>query len=128
MKYKYRVWSKEHNKMIYFGLSTLLVNYNDEWNFCEIAETDLFAIHQDIDIDDVMQSIGITDRNGKDIFGSDILRIEGVAIGTVIEGRGGYVIAFADGRRQSFENTSSEHIEVVGNTWENKELIEVSDV
>lgn len=128
MEYEFRVWSKKHNKMIYFNLQELLINYNDEWDYCAIAGTDLFRIHQDIDIDDVAQSTGVQDRNGKDIYRDDILLIENATTGIVIEGRGGYLVEFADGHHLSFDATASENIEIVGNTWENKNSVEVNNV
>lgn len=69
----------------------------------------------------LMQFAGVLDKHGKKIYKDDILCLEASATGTVIEGRGGFLVAFDDGHRLSFEDVASEHIEIVGNTWENKE-------
>lgn len=68
----------------------------------------------------LIQFVGLLDKHGKEVYKDDILRIEASATGIVIEGRGGFIIAFADGHRLSFEDVASECIEVVGNIYETK--------
>lgn len=122
---KFRAWhdglmySVYHMELNESGVFFVEMRNNEAWSLFHTDNLDSIVL---------MQFTGLRDRNGKEIYRDDILRIEGAATGTVIEGRGGYIIEFADGRRLSFEDTVSEHIEIVGNTWESKELVEVSSV
>ncbi len=108
-RFKFNAWDKKHNKMYYevqYGLYGL--------NFSDLLENEDFKI---------IQCTGLKDKNGKLIYEGDILRINNRGIHPVeymdcyaqfhIEGHG-VVESF-------FSNT----YEIIGNIYENLELLEV---
>ena len=81
------------------------------------------------------QYSGLHDKNGKEIYKSNICRIFGFgkafrqevvyqngAFGYCVEHQG--FISFAENHNFHWENGKSEHIEVIGNIYENPELLE----
>lgn len=140
-EHKYRVWSKDLHKMVYFTLGQLLHSYNDEGDYPSIDGTDLFSIHQDINPDEVVESTGLKDRNGKDIYKDDIVRTvnfphsdheyddfdetyEGVV--TYDTSDAAYIIV-QSGKDYApmLSNIYIATIEVIGNIYENSDLSEV---
>ena len=123
MRTEFRVWTEE-GKAMYYGVypfrdDALLLSY-DEIAFDEVPASDFI----------VMQSTGLKDKNGKEIFEGDIVRFtltdgfnyvtneDGVVtykLGAfyVVNGLAEYLI--------SDINTSK--VEVVGNKYENPELL-----
>lgn len=79
----------------------------------------------------LMLSIGSPDRNGKDIFKSDILRKseDGFELTLLVEGgftADGMTLFLASHNGQKTLFTKSDEFEVIGNRYENPELLEVS--
>lgn len=71
---------------------------------------------------------GIKDRNGADIFESDIVEIEfydGKSIYSVMYNENGFRFSFVDAgnREYGYKQTGLEKIRVIGNIHENPELI-----
>lgn len=102
---KFRAWNTTAKRMIY-DIQQEPAD-STQYSFADYLE--------DKNNNVVMQFIGLLDKYGKEVYKDDILCVEASATGTVIDGRGGYLIAFADGHRLSFEDVASEYIEVVGN-------------
>lgn len=124
MKPKFRAWSKTEKIMSD-------VKKLDFWN----GEIDARSF-EETEIEEVvlMQSTGLKDKNGKEIFEGDIVR-NGTDVAdikrhptlgfyTVVNGKEGF---FGDGMSiDDFEEDAeefSEIIEIVGNIYENPELL-----
>ena len=122
---KFRAWDKETKTMN--GMAEIYRNRNQE---IELRPRDENII--------LMQSTGIFDKNGKEIFEGDIIRynIDVVDIKrhptlgfyTVLDGREGF---FGDGMSiDDFEEDAKEFsktAEIIGNIYENPELLEVTE-
>lgn len=104
--HKFRVWNKKENKMIYF-------------DFKDILESD--------------RGTGVKDKNGKEIYEGDILYIEFYARYLVVWDDCGYFSTECIEKRgiESFMlepylliESEKENIEIIGNKYENPELLE----
>lgn len=124
---RYRAWDKIHKTMyevddimsIDFGKSEICV------------KTLFFEQTNRYDFDDIvlMQSTGLTDKNGKEIFEGDILGTDGGLLDGVVEYRtdlGMWTNSLF--RYNNFERLCSiaNSREIIGNIWEHPELAEVS--
>ena len=130
---KFRAWEKETQTMLDVSLidfkKSVLVG--EHWDFGETNFINFDDIH-------LMQSTGLKDKNGKEIFEGDIIRynIDVVDIKrhptlgfyTVLDGREGF---FGDGMSiDDFEEDAKEFsktAEIIGNIYENPELLEVEE-
>lgn len=130
MKPKFRAWDKELKTM----LDVFLIDFKkrvlvgEHWKF---GETNFMSF----DEIELMQSTGLRDKNGREIFDGDIItngidradvkNHQTLGFYTVLNGRE-YFFA----RGISFENFEenaeefSEAVEIIGNIYENPELLE----
>ena len=69
----------------------------------------------------LMQFTGLHDKNGKEIYEGDILRFENLPDLDIVEATDGGWNPFID----SMETDGAWHYEVIGNIYENPELLEV---
>ena len=125
MTLKYRVWDKELQTMLDVSLIDFKkrVLVGEHWKF---GETN-FMSFDDIKL---MQSTGLKDKNGKEVFIGDIIKCtrgcphEVYLVkeygGTYI---GGMPAIYLKGIREGYAWT--EHEEIIGNIYENPELLEV---
>jgi uncharacterized phage protein (TIGR01671 family) len=72
----FRVWDRQSQEMVHFTLYQLLPEYCDEGNYHSISKSALFQIRQDIDVDTVMKFTGLHDKNGRDVYESDIVKAD----------------------------------------------------
>lgn len=122
---KFRAWTEEGEVMYYdvypFKDDTLLLNY-DEIAFDEVPASDFI----------LMQSTGLKDKNDKEIFEGDIViawsqSVKGTfEIKRRIDGLWLLYPAWKDGQFWYLSPTEDgrETIEVIGNIYENLELLE----
>ena len=122
---KYRAWDKETKTMN--GMAEIYRNRNQE---IELRPRDENII--------LMQSTGLKDKNGKEIFEGDIIRYnidvvdikrhQTLGFYTVLDGREGF---FGNGMSiDDFEEDAKEFsktAEIIGNIYENPELLEVEE-
>ena len=127
MKPKFRAWTEEGKVMYYdaypFRNDTLLLSY-DEIAFDEVPASDFI----------LMQSTGIKDKNGKEIFEGDVVKYE-VGRYTYTEevaydkNFAGFGVKDADANiiftvGELAEDIDLSSLEVVGSIYENPELLE----
>lgn len=131
---KYRAWVKIGKRMV-FSDDILAIDYENK----EIVTQQVYfenGLPDDRDIycydfDNIvfMQSTGLRDKNGKEVFVGDIIKctrgclhevyIEKEYGGTYI---GGMPAIYLKGLREGYAWT--EHEEIIGNVYENRELLE----
>lgn len=124
---KYRVWDKKLQTMLDVSLIDFKkgVLVGEHWEF---GETNFMSF------DDIkpMQSTGLKDKNGKEVFIGDIVKctrgchhevyLKKEYGGTFI---GGMPAIYLKGIKEGYAWTGSE--EIIGNIHENPELLEVGD-
>lgn len=120
---KFRAWSTD--KKIMAEVRTL--RFTDE-----LVETDKF-VERSIEGAKLMQSTGLLDKNGKEIFEGDILDYNGRKV--IVKWHGsyaGFIYEFVD----ELKNRTAEwqplylsyyKFEIIGNIYENPELLEVTE-
>ena len=132
-KIKFRAWDKKEKKMYYDVQDTYDFMINNggcfEESFKDVLEYDNYV---------VMQYTGCKDANGKEIYEGDIIRLEGVDdreigstwehIGKIVYKRGAFFVCYfdyyADGDEELICDAQVEFGTVIGNVYENKELLE----
>lgn len=104
---------------------TYISNINDEK-----METETYAVESNT----VCQFTGLKDKNGKEIFENDIVKC-GYGTGKVIFHRGSFMVEWISDKEANMEllnsrkgiyaRTDDELFEVIGNTFDNPELLSV---
>ena len=141
MKPKFRAWDKLDKEI--YGVEEIHW-FRGEFDFIG----DGITFKRDADEVELMQSTGLQDKNGQEIFEGDILEIQGIrmvvkfgsykyiessqnnrhSLGVVYDGLGFYVecINAADPDRISpFEPETLKESTIIGNRFEKPELLEV---
>lgn len=120
---KYRAWDKKIKIMS----EVTLIDYRAE--FVELFNEELYL--RDFSKVELMQSTGLKDKNGKEIFEKDILDYNGRKV--IVKWHGSYacfIYDFVD----ELKNRTTEwqplylsyyKFEIIGNIYENPELLEV---
>lgn len=129
---KYRAWLKEENKMV----NVETIDFTDRSiQYLEKNEIiDAYLLRRMI-FDDVelMQYTGIKDKNGKEIYEGDILkykflydrRLKHVTLVKFVETEASFGIKDAYGNEiPLFRITANNYFEVIGNIYENEELLQ----
>nr|DAN68941.1 MAG TPA: YopX protein [Caudoviricetes sp.]DAY84459.1 MAG TPA: YopX protein [Caudoviricetes sp.] len=125
---KFRAWDKETQTMLDVPLIDFKKNVlvGEHWEFGETIFINFDDIH-------LMQSTGLKDKNGKEIFEKDILDYNGRKV--IVKWHGSYasfIYEFVD----ELQNRTTEwqplylsyyHFEVIGNIYENSKLLEVEE-
>lgn len=142
---KFRAWDKVFKEMVQVNALVL-----DE-QVVKVTYKNGNVAKEDMKEYELMQSTGLKDKNGKEIFEGDILEIQGIrmvvkfgsyeyiessksnghTIGVVYDGLGFYVecINAADPDRISpFEPETLKESVVIGNRFENPEILEDKEV
>lgn len=126
---RYRAWLKEDKEMV----DVEEINFfNGEFDFIGDAITWMCKSDDCV----LMQSTGLRDKNGKEIFEGDIVKVtdddertnfpDG-GIGTIC-GLDEIFMWYIDGQVHNglFDISQEHYIDVIGNIYENQELLEVS--
>ena len=129
---KYRAWLKEENKMV----NVETIDFTDKsMQYLKKNEIiDAYLLRRMI-FDDVelMQYTGIKDKNGKEIYEGDILkykflydrRLKHVTLVKFVETEASFGIKDTYGNEiPLFRITANNYFEVIGNIYENEELLQ----
>lgn len=122
---RFRAWDKIHKTM--YEVDDIMSIDFGESEIC--VKTLFFEQTNRYDFDDIvlMQSTGLTDKNGKEIFEGDILGTDGGLLDGVVEYRtdlGMWTNSLF--RYNNFERLCciANSREIIGNIWENGELLD----
>ena len=145
MTVRYRAWHKTWEEL---G-KVKRIRFDDEGNVTTVLfEGKILGVDTHADEIELMQSTGLFDKHGKEIFEGDILEIQGIrmvvkfgnyeyiessksngyTLGMVYDGLGFYIecINAADPDRISpFEPKTLKESAIIGNRFENPEFLEV---
>ena len=124
---KFRVWDKTRNEMNYKVMVGNCDTDDENWT-CPIIwiEEKKDWLHFD-DYECIMQSTGLKDKNGKEIFEGDILGTKDGLLNGVVQyssDLGMWIISLI--RYNNFErlcNVATSR-EIIGNVWEDGDLID----
>lgn len=132
MRQKYRAYDGGSLCRMY-SPEEVMVGNGDIWIIDEDGVAGEWIVNNDLSL---MQSTGLTDKNGKEIFEGDIVKVtdgdertnfpDG-GIGTIC-GLDEIFMWYIDGQVHNglFDISQEYYIEVIGNIYENQELLEVS--
>lgn len=134
---KFRAWNKVEKKMYYdvhLQYDGHPNEYMDSRSFGEVLEDTYWKngkdienfkktnAHKEIKRYEVMQYIGLKDKNGKEIYEGDIVKLNCFACEDNCDGEHNVEIRFESGDFWSFmEGIEPEKSEIIGNIYENKE-------
>lgn len=127
MKPRYRAWHKTWEEM---G-KVKRIRFDDDGNATTVLFMGkVFGENAKIDELELMQSTGLKDKNGKEIFEGDIVDYKGRK--AVIKWHGSYasfIYRFVDELKERVSEwhplfLAYYHFEVIGNIYENKELLD----
>ena len=129
---KFRAWDKARNEMNYKVMVGNCDTDDENWT-CPIIwiEERQDWLHFD-DYDSIMQSTGLVDKNGKEIFEGDVVRQvrtqltteNEIIIGVVTMIEGAWLIMNDCEQLASKLWSETDENEIIGNTYETPELLE----
>ena len=129
-EYKFRCWDTENKEM----LKVQELDFEDTFYGGRLSiRTDQYNDYFDIEDMILMQYTGLKDKNGKEIYEEDIVKINDEIIAKVIwdnDYLGYFLYANEENSIDSFENGEQPlydywgSIEVIGNIYDNPELLE----
>lgn len=117
---KFRAWCKRHKVMIYHIGS---INWNEQNNI--FVNQDAKCAGNEI----LMQYTGLKDKNGKEIYEGDILLYDSGSKTSVFYNNGAFVRSYGNSNMYLLYDSFIEdgclyNYEVIGNIYENPELLE----
>lgn len=114
---KFRAWDRLTGKIFPVGI----IDYSIQSVYIE--EPNGLYGERDFDEVNLMQSTGMVDKDGKEVFEGDVALIYGEKISKVFYSQGSFCVDILNGGTP-LHGFSPKQLEVVGNVWENPELVE----
>lgn len=111
---KFRAWEKAYKKMV------SAENYNHYFSYAESPDLSFWFENEDIE---AMQYTGLKDKHGKEIFVDDFVRDEFGDIHRVYFDCGSFLVKPGSDDIATLFGLSTEDCEIIGNVWENPELL-----
>lgn len=125
---KFRAWDDCAEKMVIAGLDDDYIFVKNESGFCVYSGSDGMEIYHL----ELMQSTGLVDKNGADIYEGDIVQLVDLGFGDLgqyevefNDESAGFVMYFNQEIRHFIDHYSEDEIEVIGDIYRNPELLEV---
>ena len=133
-RFRFRVWNIKEKEMIYNAeIAYDGMNYNTKWQLGKNQNdgwVDCFGYYLDYpDEYEVMQCTGLKDKNGKLIYEGDIVKehyynTKETTIKKVFFDKNVIGFAYTDGIEYNQLSITDEHrLQVIGNIYQNKELL-----
>lgn len=132
---KFRAWDEERKRMLYFEPLKVTWFYEDDYRIDAYeAEGTVIGrggmVHDDYSASSpqsiIMQYTGLKDKNGKEIYEGDIILFSNNRRHIKFD-RGSFTMYYGDCRMSPLSDYVVENrVEVIGNIYENPELLEVA--
>ncbi len=117
---KFRAWDKDYKKMISVDEIDLFLKQIRYWK--EKDEEPITLNKGDYEL---MQFTGLKDKNGKEIYEGDIIRLnnDNEIIGEITFEKGCFVYLEKIGDSEALNHFKEKQFEIIGNKFENPELL-----
>jgi len=122
---KFRAWNYEEKEMYYADdFQPLVYGCETRWVVKNNARTDKGDVLVGADNGELMQYTGLKDKNGVEICEGDIVRGMRGIMGVCKFEHGRFFIGYGDSTRLTFIYENRNKIKILGNIYENPELLE----
>lgn len=118
---KFRIWNKSHKKMNYFDSPSLKIDHDSGLHF-KVKEEHIYLGGY---ADDIMQYTGINDCNGKEIYEGDIIKVFDGCKNKFNEEPSLVEFYYGAFNPRGYCVCDLSKCEIIGNIYENPELMEV---
>ena len=121
---KFRCWGKESGRM--FSPSSISFKGSTVW-VCDVHGSNIYEYELVVGNTEVMQYTGLLDKNGKEIYEGDIIKLESGSFRTIVFHEGCFWFTEdvdmekEANRHPAFMNLGP--YEIIGNIYENPELL-----